>query len=76
MSAADLLSMATARRFRPSWKPLPQMLEANVFGLGLDVKECQVPLMAKMERVVSVEPVVSSTTEQLQVDDRQMSLFN
>lgn len=71
MSASELVALATKRRFRPLWKALPHMVEENVFGLGLDVGGLQVPLMAKMARMVQAPPA----TPEPAVDPRQLSLF-
>lgn len=46
------------------------MVEENVFGLGLDAGGLQIPLMAKMERVIEASPPAAPV-----VDLRQHSLF-
>lgn len=74
MPAADLLQLATIRGLSPLWRPLPHMIEADVFGFGLDVAGMQVPLMAKMTRMITAPP--KTPDEAPRYDDRQLSLLD
>lgn len=74
MSAADLLQLATARGFSPLWRPLPHMIEGNVYGIGLDVAGLQVPLMVTMARISQVPQ--TTPTDAPAYDDRQLSLLD
>jgi hypothetical protein len=75
MTAANLLQMAQARGFSPLWKPLPHMVEGDVFGLGLDVGGMQVPLMVKMVRIAKSEQLAPAMVDYQTVDERQLSLL-
>src|SRR6266851_4521577 len=50
MSQRDLVCLAEGRGWRPSWHALPHMGE-HVFGFGLTIDGCGVPLMVRMRRI-------------------------
>jgi hypothetical protein len=59
-----LLRLASDRGFMPTWKRLDH-LGPGVFGLGLTIGGCGVPLMVRMTAGEQQEVVVSTAAEQL-----------
>ena len=67
MRKQDLMKMARSRGFRPTWKRLEHM-GPGVYGFGLTIGRCVVPLMVRMV-------VVSSTVVPSPASSEQQPLF-
>lgn len=74
MSRHQLLGRARQRGWQPSWKRLPHLATEDgidVYGFGLTIDGCVVPLIARMRRVAgSAKPSAPP-----QRDERQLPLF-
>lgn len=63
MRKQDLMRMARSRGFRPTWKRLEHM-GPGVYGFGLTIGGCVVPLMVRMVEVSSSVLAPPAPTEQ------------
>lgn len=63
MRKQDLMKMARSRGFRPTWKRLEHM-GPGVYGFGLTIGRCVVPLMVRMVEASSSAVAPSAPTDQ------------
>lgn len=63
MSKRELLDLARARGFMPTWKRL-RHLGPGVYGFGLTIEGCVVPLMARMQEIKSAPAPLAAEQEQ------------
>jgi len=63
MSRRELMDLARARGFMPTWTRLKQ-LGPGVYGFGLTIEGCGVPLMARMREIQSAPAPTAPEQEQ------------
>lgn len=67
MIRRELIDLARTRGFMPTWKRLKHMWP-GVYGFGLSIEGCGVPLMARMQEIKNAPPPI-------ELEHEQQSLF-
>ena len=73
MTRGQLVTRARRRGWRPTWETLSHLNvpDVEVFGFGLTIDGCGVPLLARMRRVRGVVKNLRAPAR----DERQLTLF-